>query len=685
MSVARRRTVPRGLLGLFFVATLGVAGDPADDAEGGETTPPDAATSPAGRQDAVSLRLRIDAQGIGGASVGRLRLLAERLDNGQRRVVPLAEAVERWPAAYELDDLAAGHYRLTVFWDRDRDDAFDACPFPAMPDHPEQADRFDNLHAVAEAELAGEVEISLTLERHICGPGDIHTGVRGELVPPDDGAIAAVPTYLLLEPLPAAALGAEAAAAMGPTPLPLRVPLFPDGLAEPAAFEVGELVPGTYRLTFFADADHDRRPSPCAEGAPGGGDRFVAVIEAVEVVAGERSLLPAPVSLAEARCSETLTGVRGVLDVEPELVEALTYEGAQEPWSLLAGPVRAALFPPEGSEAVAELLELPVLGARVLPHPFAVSGLPAGSWRLVVWVDRDADGAFTPCNGLPAGLDAVYAVADVRVVDGHMTDLGAVELEQAECEELNPTGLRGQVRVELEPGSVGSGRPLRLELYPVDPSGERRSVQLFENHRELPGLDAPAGARFTVSGALAAGRYRAVAYVDTDRDGDLTSCLDAPFADRAASAVLGACDERDCPRFEIVDGALLDLGELVVRSLGCEVPAASVALEVLSPDRLPPELLDAGALRMQVREAGGWLDDRPLQGRALPGVPLGLPTLRLAPGRYTITVYVDGDEDEHFTACEGGDPLAGHVEVRLDEGRPDAVVSLSLDRACLPH
>ncbi len=639
--------------------------------------------------------LIVDVDPSASRPTGPLLLLAEHVETADRIVRHLAGVTDRWPARFDLDDLAPGRYRLTIFQDRDGDDVFDGCPFPAMPADTERADTLDNVYGTVDADLTQGGTIEVTLARHVCGPGDALTGMRGVLAPPEDADLAGMPVFLLLEPLDTfrpTEFTADAGPAEGPAAVALRLPLFPDGLDGPTAFDVGELVPGVYRLTFFADADGDHSPSLCQAQGLGGGDRFAQTVDRFQVVAGRHTDLGEPLALVAAPCPAALTGLTGTLELTDELQQVLGGDGdALRAQGLLAGPVRLALVPQTGGEPVEAMPLLASADARPLPHRFTVTGLPPGTWRIVVWIDRDRDGLFAPCNGLPAGLDAVYHVReDVYVREGQLLELGSVLLDQGECQSEAPTGVLGRLAVELESGSVGSGRPVRLELLPVDAVGERRSILLFENHRQLP-VDPDATedddgyARFVVNGGVMPGRYRAVAYVDYDRDGAFVPCLDAPFADRAASGLLDRCDDDECPTIEVVPGTLADLGELEVRTLGCEVPSAQVEPVLRVAARAPMELIEAGPVRLRLEEAGGWHDDRLLRMRVgLPGEELLGPPVPLAPGRYRVTAYVDADGDGAYGDCgsEALDPIWGRAEVALDEANPQASVDLVLDRRC---
>jgi hypothetical protein len=298
-----------------------------------------------------------------------------------------------------------------------------------------------------------------------------------------------------------------------------------------------------------------------------------------------------------------------------------------------------------------------------------VSGLPEGEWRLAVWLDRDDDDQFGPCGGLRAGLDTVYVQVDVEVSEGALTDLGELTLIEGECEPGEVTGVRGSLRAPRSPGSVGSGRPIRLELYPVAEGAERRSLLLFENHRSVD----PQGMPF-VAIDVPPGTYRGQIYLDTDRDGDFTSCLDAPFADRASTEIFPV---------EVGDDGLTDLGDFEPQLLDCEVPDTAVTPTVLGHAL---EGIDAaGPLRLWIVEAGGWQQDRQLDRRFDPeGVAMAPARISLAPGAYHIVAYLDLDDDAQYGTCEdaGADVFSAEVEIVLDDHAPEANPELQLDRTC---
>ena len=639
-----------------------------DDGAPGDTRPtPDAGRTADAGGASSPLRVRLSALALD-APPARLQLLIVGVDVDFHRLDPLPP-VAAWPAEVEVAAVPAGTYQLVVFQDRNRDDFFDDCPFPPNPGHTAAADAFDNVHGVYEGPVGGGEPIDIVVERHICGPGDVATGLRGRVVPPEGTDLDGVAIHLMLTPVAQRRTGGDDVDEIHGAPMPLQVPLLPRGLTAAVDFELGELVPGDYRLMLYADEDEDGKPTLCGPGV-GGGDRHVATIAHFEVVAGERRALPEALRLAQPDgCPEALTGVRGTLRLDVALVAELAEDPSlTEPLELLAGPVRLALF--NATDQAVESVEI-LPGLDTKAHDFTVSGLPAGVWRLAVWLDRDDDGQFAPCGGLPAGLDTVYLQLDqVEVRDGELVDAGELVLSQGGCEPGAVSGLRGRLRVPSEAGSVGSGRPVRLELYPVAHGAERRSLRLFENHRALP----PGEAQF-VAIDVPPGEYRARIYLDTDRDGDFTSCLNAPFGDRATTEVFSV---------EVTEG-LVDLGAQAPELLGCEVPDTGLLPEVVG-DAVDDDAV--GPLRLWIEEAGGWVEDRQLRRRFDPdGEAVATPRISLAPGSYHVVAYIDVDDDGRYTACGAADDAsadryAASVEIVLDERGREARPELLLARVC---
>lgn len=567
-----------------------------------------------------------------------MRYVAESLDVGQRLSGEIPPGA--WPRTVVLQPAAQGTWQVVVFVDRDADGLFDDCPFPPRVGDTERAVSLDRQSGRAVAR-GGTVDV--LVETRTCGPGDVATGVAGEAVA--DEAVPG-PVLALVAPLDSA--------------LPsLRITLESDGLQGTRPFSLGELLPGRWRLTVFADADGDATPSPC-DATPGGGDRFVADPVDIDVVAGERVALPTPLALRRLDCPEALTGLTGEVSLAAGLVPDPTQGGPLGP---LAGAVRLALFPSAGGAPVAELTLLPSIDARPLPHRFTATHLPEGAWRLVVWVDRDDDGAFTPCGGLE-GIDAVWLqVEGVRVAAGQLEALPPLALVQNPCDARAETGLTGRVTVEAEEGPVGSGRPLRLELRPQG-GGEVLRVPLLDNHRT--------GGRFIVSG-LPAGRHDLIFHLDTDRDGVFVDCRQAPYADRAALAM----DD-----VEIPVGQIVAIEAPVLPLLGCGVPRAELRPRVLFD---PAVVAGEATLRLRIVEQGGYQEDRVLLARHAPGrdEPL-IDPIRLAPGEFELTAWLDTVPDGVLGTCGTADEDAAvaRLALRLDAADPQAEPLLVLEPPC---
>ena len=304
--------------------------------------------------------------------------------------------------------------------------------------------------------------------------------------------------------------------------------------------------------------------------------------------------------------------------------------------------------------------------SRPFPQNFTVTGLPEGLWRVVFFIDRDANGRFAPCDGLPAGFDRLYSIfEEVRVSRDSVIDVGAVALADGNCGDTPPTGLRGTVAVETEMGAVGSGRPIRMELYPTFDGGERLSFLLFENHWTVEDQTAV----FTQE--VPPGSYQARIYLDSNRNGDYSSCEGDIYGDRASSQLFSVVLEA---------GQLMDLGHFQLDVEPCAVPQSRIELSLTSPEDSEPDLT---RMRMVLSEAGGWSEDRELRGRQVLGLWVADPTL-VAPGDYSLVVYEDHDSNGAYESCESGgaDRVSVEAEVSLDGETPRLTTTLALTAKC---
>lgn len=675
-----------------------------DDAGGPAVEAADAATPPVVAPQTVQLAVTVTDAVAGARPTGPVLLLAEPTGGGARQLVSVASALgDLDPAAVQAElELAPGTWRLTAFVDRNDDGQFDGCPFPPTPADPLTADRRDNLYATTTVQIAppaaaavggsgatiAPAAAQLVLERRLCGPGEVDTGLMGTLRLPEGMDGVADPAWLLIEPVPASEAGRGPDLAPDvPTAMPttLRLPLLPAGLDGDIEFSLGQLLPGDYRLTFFVDADRDGRPSPCGPGL-GGGDRYVAVFPgnagSVRVEAGART--PVDVRLGAAECPAALTGLSLPITLSAD-VEAALADGRLD----RAAALRLAFYAEDGT-----LLGnfSPAGSLDRLPAPVTVTGLPAGrSLRVVAWLDRDGDGVYGACGGVGAGLDVAAAVREgVRLTQDLITPLEPLALALADCD-LDTAGLRGQVRVTVEPGAEGSGRPLRIEL--VSASGDRVGLPVFDNHWRLPSAQAygddtmgagregaPDGTpgervgRYAATVEVPAGRYRVVLYLDSDGDGAFGPCAADGFGDRAAAGY------PEAPEIELAPGRIVDLGESVLEPFDCAVADTSVAA-VAQPQGVLASLVP---LRLLLEEHGGYWEDV----SAHPGWdalgPLALAPRRLAPGSWRLTAYFDADGDGHFApdCAESTDVFSGQVEFVLDAAHPSAAPEIIIGAAC---
>lgn len=624
----------------------------------------------------------------GGAEVpaeGRLRVrttVAEALDGAWRVQVSTAGRLVaedtlapcRTPEEGAADDLCVafeglepGAYVVTVYLDRDGNGALDGCPFPPQLGDTRHPDAFDNLVGQADVLLAlgRDADLDVPVDRRVCGPGNGDTGLSGDLRGADE-TLAAGALFLRLDP----------STACGDTPPgaepPVTVGL--DGVRAPGrlSFSIGELLPGCFDLTFFLDADGDGEPTPC-DGEPAGGDRVVTRLEGVAIVAGERRALPEAVRLGpSAACPEALTGLTGRIGLGPALLETVAAGGL--PAAALEAEPRIHLTALQSGT----VFDWPLALDRVpveIAAPFVVAGLEPGKYDVALYLDGDRDGTFGPCGGLAGGVDAILEQRrSVAVERDALTDLGEVRLTRSpECTALD-VEVRLRPEIPLEPGPVGSGRPVRLELLPVDADGERRSVLVFENHATLDDRPATPFGEVRLAAQIRPGTYDARLFVDTDRDGVYGDCRQDPFLDRIAGP---------SRRVTVEPGKPLDLGDATLEVAGCPVPDVTVTPSFrLAEGTSAPTGLQ---LRFEISETGGWTEAFPRRMDVpAEALPTRFPTIDLAPGTFTLRAWLEDGHTPIFDPCEAAtpDPFLGVATFTLDARTLTVVPEVVLDRAC---
>jgi len=302
-----------------------------------------------------------------------------------------------------------------------------------------------------------------------------------------------------------------------------------------------------------------------------------------------------------------------------------------------------------------------------MPLKFTVTGVPPGLWSLTVFLDRDDDGAFKPCDAVPVGFDAIAGDGgEVEIIDGQIVESGNIQLVVRSCGSNARSGVRATLSVEAEMGPIGSGRPVRMAIEPLGLEGEPINVVIFQNHLGL--LGSPRS--FTQE--LAAGRYRGRLFLDTDQSGLLSRCGDDGYGDRQLSEEF---------EFELNSGALLPLGSLSLERIGCLVPDTDITIRLNPPVQLP--LSPPPNISLRIDETGGWTstvqeiprvsDDQWLIGP----VPL-------AAGSFAFTVYTDDDDDGEFSSCgsSGGDQYGATFLVELDSLNPSVTMEIRLEPLC---
>ncbi len=562
---------------------------------------------------------------------------------------------------FSLDGLIPGYYRFTAFLDRNDDATFNSCPYPHSAENTENSDSYDNISGFIEAFAAPGSTLSIKLSRHICGPGDLATGLRGNIEFPGLLQSAPTPIVLLLEPTN------ELAEDSVTSPTTLRIPLISKG-SEDLSFDIGELIPGNYNLIFFADADADLSPNICSEPL-GGADRFLAKLQSVEIIEGMRRDL-GTIVFKEFECPENLTGFSASLS----LGELSQLEQTEE---TLSDPVFLQLTPIDRINTPNLRQIFTSLNHRALTQPFTVTGLTAGEYKLQIWLDHDRDMQFLTCDTEPSGLDRVYVERSISIEDGQILDLGALELQQLSCD-TNTVIIQGSANFTNESGMLGlsSGRPMRLKLTPYNSGATPRDWLIFENTAEIENIASGGAAAnrpfksenatFARTGELVPGSYYARFYIDSDNNGRFNACNEQGFGDRALSEL-----------FEITveSNQTINFGNFNLNSLECALPNSAFAINLGANENIP---LPAD-LRAYLVETGGWSYDLPLEHQLQSlSEPLLSSSWPLAPGRYNVTVYLDADQNGEFECESEADTWSAQANFILDAANPFATLDLNL-------
>lgn len=568
-----------------------------------------------------------------------------------------------------LDDPAPGLHAVTVFLDRNGNGALDGCPFPPQLGDTRHPDTYENLVGQGEAlVLAGEATtVEVSVDRRICGPGARETGLSGRLVGPE-ATLRSRPLFVRLDP--SSDCAADAPGAEPPVTVALEGAFSADGFR----FSIGELLPGCFDLTFFVDADGDGEPTPC-DAYPAGGDRAVTRLDGVSIAAGARSELADDVPLRpSADCPKHLTGLTGRVGLGAALVEAVAM--GLLPAAVLDAEPRVHLT----ALSTGKVLDWPLALAHLPAEdaaPFVIAALEPGNYDVAVYLDGDRDGTFGPCGGLAGGVDGILEQRrSVRVEREALTDLGELRLTRSpECT-TQDVEVRLRPQIPIEAGPVGSGRPVRLELLPVDAEGERRSVLVFENHATLDDRPSNPMGDIRLAAQIRPGTYDARIFVDTDRNGLFGDCREDPFLDRITGPAA---------RVVVSPGEPLDLGDVELAVRDCPVPDVSVTPDFRLAEGIeaPPGL----QLRFEVSEAGGWIEAFPRRMEvSAESLPAAHPIIALAPGTFTLRAWLERSVAPIFDPCDAPapDPFVGVATFTLDARTLTARPTVVLDRACLP-
>ena len=182
--------------------------------------------------------------------------------------------------------------------------------------------------------------------------------------------------------------------------------------------------------------------------------------------------------------------------------------------------------------------------------------MPPGRYAVTFFIDRDENANYSPCDGLPKGLDAVWAPGgDLEFKENKIQELGTIRLSAKACAERALSGVRGRLIPPVLEGSANSGRAIRLHSRIPRPMQETESILLSDNHRNI----SDDGIEFTHE--LPPGEYIGRVYLDTDADGVFTHCSDDARGDQAFSSAID---------IKIVPGQVLEMGLIPFIDNNCE-------------------------------------------------------------------------------------------------------------------
>ena len=132
---------------------------------------------------------------------------------------------------------------------------------------------------------------------------------------------------------------------------------------------------------------------------------------------------------------------------------------------------------------------------------------------------------------------------------------------------------------------------------------------------------------------------------------------------------------------ELVVGQVSNVGQPELQGESCLPPEHSVTV-VLDKDNQVPEF-DPNGVRISIVEQGGWSIDQKLTLRSVADIWTS-DALEVAPGRYSMAVYLDENGDEKFTSCEqgGADRYVGQIEMEVGTSNPAPQLDVSLTHLC---
>ena len=474
--------------------------------------------------------------------------------------------------------LSLGVYRIYLFLRGEEENLIErsgtplsiSCPQPFTLRSPLTERDLDMASTSWTGRVQGDKELTLLFTNRTCGPGELSTSLKGELILPFHEDQSTMKGLMLhLSPR-------DNAESIAPLTIPLSryIRQIDDERYE---YSVNQLPSGSFDLQLFVDSDGDSLPSPCDMSSRSGGDLWASEdLAEVSLQRGEQLSIEAPITVSSVmECDE-------IRRIEERSGQSIVYQGQLDLNELLRTAIR---FSPDGQVFFSEqrrslppyrflygtplfnLQEAIIAEGRftVYLEPMADPSTEEVMTELAMWVDEGSDRILTPCDDLAdLGVDLWWwtgSRARLRPLSlmGEESNLITPELITVSRRCDSPESLLEiDFQLNFMWPELSSSRPLIL-VYEDLLSGQIYQSTL----RDIAPLDISSPLK--VSRRLPAGAYLLSAYIDQDLNSLFTPCTEQSLGDRFSSS-----------RSTIVSLDLGEIGEVSLSVIPRDCPGESI-------------------------------------------------------------------------------------------------------------